>query len=121
MGAAQREAASFRNPKPGGEGEEADDAAGREQEDAAERQLLLSMGWDPADGEEDEEEGGLEEWEILAAQASISQHRAQEGRDPKGQRELAQRQFEAWKTEQGALKDNDSLEQLSGPPGLTRE
>jgi len=60
--------------------------------DDEERRLLLSMGWNP----DDDGDGGLEDWEIDAAQENLIEHL----REPReGLRERAQREFEAWKAE----------------------
>lgn len=60
--------------------------------DEEERQLLLSMGWDPDDLEG---EGGLEEWEIDAAQESFIEHLQREPHE--GLQERARREFEEWR------------------------
>lgn len=59
--------------------------------DDEERRLLLSMGWSP----EGDEEAGLEEWEIDAAQEDLVQHLSR-GPEREGLRERAQRQFQVW-------------------------
>lgn len=59
--------------------------------DDEEHRLLLSMGWSP----EGDEEGGLEEWEIDAAQEGFVQHLSR-GPEREGLRERAQRQFQVW-------------------------
>merc|ERR1712139_244645 len=89
----------------------APEKADGDDDDAAEkeRQLLLSMGWDPDD---DGEEGGLEEWEIEQAQEGFMEHLAQ-GQGREGLRERAQREFEAWKAEQGAHEEKACLQQVS--------
>lgn len=61
--------------------------------DEDERRLLLSMGWQP---EDDDEEGGLEEWEIDAAQENLI-GRLQSAASHEGLRDRAQREFQAWK------------------------
>lgn len=60
--------------------------------DDEERRLLVSMGWDPNDCEG---EGGLEEWEIDAANESFIEHLQHEPQE--GLRERAHREFEAWR------------------------
>lgn len=60
--------------------------------DDEERRLLVSMGWDPNDCEG---EGGLEEWEIDAANEGFIEHLQHEPQE--GLRERAHREFEAWK------------------------
>lgn len=60
--------------------------------DEEERRLLLSMGWDPDDLEG---EGGLEEWEIDAAQESFIEHLQREPHE--GLPERARREFEEWR------------------------
>merc|ERR1712014_297709 len=80
--------------------------------DDEERKLLLSMGWNPDD---DDDEGGLEEWEIDAAQESLVEH-LQQGQRREGFSERAQREFEAWKAEQGANEDKSLAEKESGSP-----
>eukprot|EP00927_Polykrikos_kofoidii_P009740 TRINITY_DN14081_c0_g1_i1.p1 TRINITY_DN14081_c0_g1~~TRINITY_DN14081_c0_g1_i1.p1 ORF type:complete len:626 (-),score=124.46 TRINITY_DN14081_c0_g1_i1:40-1803(-) len=54
--------------------------------------LLVSMGWNP---EEDDGEGGLEDWEINAAQESLHKHQATDSNECLRLR--AQREFEEWK------------------------
>lgn len=71
----------------------AEPAAGEGQCTEEERRLLQSMGWDP--DEHDDEEGGLEEWEIDAAQESLIGRLQAEG-DRETLRDRARREFEAW-------------------------
>lgn len=82
--------------------------------DDKEMKLLLSMGWVP--DEEDDEEGGLEEWEIDAAQESFMEHL--QGQPREGLRERAQREFEAWKAEQITRENAMEPCALAPPPGL---
>ncbi|CAE8659968.1 unnamed protein product, partial [Polarella glacialis] len=59
-----------------------------------ERRLLQSMGWSPDDDATDED-GGLEEWEIDAAQEQLIS-KLQAAKTHEGLRERAQREFEAF-------------------------
>ncbi|CAE7558853.1 unnamed protein product [Symbiodinium pilosum] len=61
-----------------------------------ERRLLMSMGWTPENG--DDEDGGLEDWEIHAAEEKFVRN-LQTKPDREGLRERAQREFEAWKSQ----------------------
>merc|ERR1712224_20950 len=104
------------------------DAGGANERDKKfERQLLLSMGWDGAEDEDNEEEGGLEPWEIEAAQASFREKMAQRQPEEGSLQERAQRQFNTWAEKQSALDDHVQLEHASTvlaasglrpPPGL---
>jgi len=76
--------------------------------DDEEQRLLMSMGWDPNDKEG---EGGLEDWEIDAAQEHFIERLQKEPHE--GLRERAHREFEAWKQEhqvEGDLVRNDLKE-----------
>ncbi|CAJ1354650.1 unnamed protein product [Effrenium voratum] len=87
-GAGSRE----RPPEPCGSPEEVAPALEAvEALEEEERRLLTSMGWNP-----DDDEGGLEEWEIDAAQESLIGRIQAEG-DREGLRERATREFESWK------------------------
>lgn len=58
-----------------------------------ERRLLQSMGWNP--DEHDDDEGGLEDWEIDAAEQSLIAQLQAEG-DRETLRDRARREFDAW-------------------------
>ncbi|CAE7190590.1 unnamed protein product [Symbiodinium necroappetens] len=97
---APRPAAARATPATGSSASQPAPAEPAEEEEPApctdeERRLLMSMGWNPEDGDEEE---GLEDWEIDAAQENLI-GRVQARADREGLRERAQREFEAWKAQ----------------------